>query len=159
SRRINSSLFPENIGPTTTSIQPMLPLTMSTRAPCFQFKTQTAVPLRSWCDGGMTRYRLIIKLLVIKWSEGGDDRHAKSLLAVDFVGAQHSPGTLRVADSALFRKLINGEGELRSTQQDLLRQCVRQFQRAGTAEMSLPTITHIGPAFQENAALAVFFDG
>src|SRR5580700_10693127 len=29
-RRINSSLLPENIGPTTTSIQPMLPLTMST---------------------------------------------------------------------------------------------------------------------------------
>src|SRR5258708_29396363 len=29
-RRISSSLLPENIGPTTTSIQPMLPLTMST---------------------------------------------------------------------------------------------------------------------------------
>src|SRR5713101_6616642 len=33
SRRINSSLLPENIGPTITSIQPMLPLTMSTAAP------------------------------------------------------------------------------------------------------------------------------
>src|SRR6266849_2749287 len=32
SRRINSSLLPENIGPTITSIQPMLPLTMSTVA-------------------------------------------------------------------------------------------------------------------------------
>src|SRR6266852_852041 len=29
-RRISSSLLPENIGPTTTSIQPILPLTMST---------------------------------------------------------------------------------------------------------------------------------
>jgi hypothetical protein len=27
---MSSSLLPENIGPTTTSIQPMLPLTMST---------------------------------------------------------------------------------------------------------------------------------
>src|SRR5712692_12046240 len=33
SRRISSSLLPENIGPTITSIQPMLPLTMSTVAP------------------------------------------------------------------------------------------------------------------------------
>src|SRR6267143_1926862 len=33
SRRISSSLLPENIGPTTTSIQPILPLTMSTFAP------------------------------------------------------------------------------------------------------------------------------
>src|SRR5216683_3103789 len=32
SRRINSSLLPENIGPTIPSIQPMLPLTMSTLA-------------------------------------------------------------------------------------------------------------------------------
>src|SRR5205809_5538108 len=32
-RRISSSLLPENIGPTTTSIQPILPLTMSTVAP------------------------------------------------------------------------------------------------------------------------------
>src|SRR5262249_15787067 len=30
-RRISSSLLPENIGPTTTSIHPMLPLTMSTQ--------------------------------------------------------------------------------------------------------------------------------
>src|SRR5580704_18129355 len=32
-RRINSSLLPENIGPTITSIQPMLPFTMSTLSP------------------------------------------------------------------------------------------------------------------------------
>src|SRR5438445_408731 len=32
-RRINSSLLPENIGPTTTSIQPIFPLTMSTLDP------------------------------------------------------------------------------------------------------------------------------
>src|SRR5580658_11124654 len=31
-RRISSSLLPENIGPTITSIQPMLPFTMSTRS-------------------------------------------------------------------------------------------------------------------------------
>src|ERR1700679_3147193 len=32
-RRMSSSLLPENIGPTTTSIQPMLPLTISTLPP------------------------------------------------------------------------------------------------------------------------------
>src|SRR4030095_354533 len=104
----------------------------------------------------MTRYRMFVRLLVIKRGEGRDDRDAKGLLAVDFVGAQDAPRTLRVADSGLLRELIDRDGEIRPTQQTLFRQHIRQFQRSGTAEIPLLSIAHVGPTFQENAAPAVF---
>src|SRR3977135_505999 len=96
SRRISSSLLPENIGPTTTSIQPILPLTMSTVAPSIfgnASATATAAPLHSGtCGGGA------VHLGIIEWGEGGNHGNAKSLLAWDEIGREHAPGALTVAD-------------------------------------------------------------
>src|SRR6516164_9410671 len=82
--RINSSLLPENIGPTTTSIQPMLPLTMSTSAPLAVLAelTNRFFQLPGGTSLGMRRSFFPVHSLVVKGGKGGDQRDTEGLLAV-----------------------------------------------------------------------------
>src|SRR5580704_5992528 len=119
-RLISSSLLPENIGPTTTSIQPMFPFTMSTlSSPDFRLAHTLAKTQRSACSQGVEYRRrklhitlsntalemLRIDLAVKERREGIDERSLKSVLARDQVVRKDSPRPLRVAYS-----MAAGEG-------------------------------------------------
>src|ERR1700681_839861 len=93
-RRISSSLLPENIGPTTTSIQPMLPLTMSTQ----RLLERPNPKLSRTCRGAQPRGRLV-HLHIVERREGGDHCQAERFLARDQVVAQHAPGALASSDA------------------------------------------------------------
>src|ERR1700730_18460864 len=104
-RRINSSLLPENIGPTTTSIQPMLPFTISTLAP------PSLATKIDWCPP-LRVHRLpqaAIHFSAIKRSEGGDDGNSNGLLARDQIARQNAPGALRIADAACTGQGVDGD--------------------------------------------------
>src|SRR5271168_197563 len=175
-RRISSSLLPENIGPTTTSIQPMLPLTMSTLAPS-EFGTVSAtlgaryvVPLvcelantvARFCVPGSLRTRSdsgAIHLLIIERSEGRDDGNAKRFLARDQVGAEDAPRALRVANAYRSGETVDGHGKLDSIFDNLVRQRIRKFHSAGSSIVAAHSVGHVGPAFQKNAAAPVRIQG
>src|SRR5260370_21255714 len=92
-RRINSSLFPENIGPTTTSIQPIFPLTISTLAP-------SSLSYLGDCA-------FAIRVQIEERREGGNQRNAKRFLSRNFIRAQHSPCALLIANSRFAREPAN----------------------------------------------------
>src|ERR1700733_13510440 len=123
---MSSSLLPENIGPTTTSIQPMLPFTMSTRwspgarlAHC-SVKIQTArtrskskSAAKESCTYfhaelvGTTLEILRVSRAIEKRREGIDHRNPKSLLARDQILREDAPGALRVTYAAASGERIN----------------------------------------------------
>src|SRR5208337_1180135 len=104
-RRISSSLFPENIGPTTTSIQPMLPFTMSTSY------LLTPRPRATRCAVSQSGCgRLPVYLLIVEWRERRHHCHAKGFLPGDQVPGEHTPGPLRVANSHRSREPVDRLG-------------------------------------------------
>src|SRR3984893_2457207 len=169
SRRMSSSLLPENIGPTTTSIQPMLPFTMSTRylltqhlagekrisrfGPC---KVRTTSLLRyfpSLSAGGAVWFR---HLRVVKRRESRKHRQAKCLLPGDHVGRQDAPSALRIANSDFACETIDGSGKFNAFFHDFIDQGFGEFDAAGTSEKTFRAIGYVGPAFEENPVRAVF---
>src|ERR1700757_3758501 len=86
-RRISSSLLPENIGPTTTSIQPMLPLTMSPQ----RLLERPYAKLSRTCRGAQLGGRLV-HLHIVERCEGRNHCQAERLLARDEIVAQNAPG-------------------------------------------------------------------
>src|SRR5260370_41928863 len=124
-RRISSSLLPENIGPTTTSIQPMLPLTMSTVAPSIFGSTSAGarwiVPLHLRTHGGGT-----IHLGIIIRREGRNHGNSKGFLPCDEIVREHAPGALRVTDPHGSSKAVDRCGKLQAIFENFGRHCFRQ---------------------------------
>src|SRR5216684_2826530 len=112
-RRIRSSLLPENIGPTTTSIQPILPLTMSTVSPSILRDASAIVEARYIVPllHRACRLRGAIHLLIIERREGGNHGNAKRFLPRDEVVRKHAPGALGIADADCACKLVDGYGK------------------------------------------------
>src|SRR6267143_4374449 len=155
SRRINSSLFPENIGPTTTSIQPILPLTISTRLLLAKFPPL----LTPICSHLLSRSgRCMVHLRVIRRGKGRDDGHAKCLRAANQAARKHAPGALGVANSYRSREAIDGRGEFHSVLQNLSCQGVRDLDPARSSVMPVAAIRHVGPALQQDPPLAFLLD-
>src|SRR5579859_3087008 len=150
-RRINSSLLPENIGPTTTSIQPMLPLTMSTVFSCRKRRNPALLQL------SRSRGRMI-HLRVIKRSKSDDHRNAKSLCTMDQAARQHAPSTLRVANPHRASKAIDGDGKFHATVQNFPRQSIWNLDATGTPVMPMKPVRNVGPALQQHAASASLLD-
>src|SRR5258707_10135350 len=124
SRRISSSLLPENIGPTTTSIQPILPLTISTLAPLIR-------------SGGLLGDRTaVIHRLIKKRRKCRNHRNPKRFLPGNFVRAQHAPRAPLVANSGLAGKPVNRYGKFDALHEDFFGQRLGQFHSARPAEMS-----------------------
>src|SRR6266849_3512387 len=149
-RRISSSLFPENIGPTTTSIQPMLPLTMSTRALLF------APRLSAGCGRRTAVLSGIVRSCVVKRCKGDSGGQAKRFGAGDEVCGKHAPCALAIAYTGLSGKLIDSYGQFRAMQQNFVGQRVRQLDCSGRAEIAAAAVGDISPALQEYAANIVF---
>src|SRR6266852_3207742 len=149
-RRISSSLFPENIGPTTTSIQPMLPLTMSTRALLFPPRLSAGCGRRTAVLSG------IVRSCVVKRCKGDSGGQAKRFRAGDQVCGKHAPGALAIAYPCLSRELVDGYGQFGAVQKDFVGKRVRQLDCSGRAEIAAAAIGDISPALQEYAANIVF---
>src|ERR1700730_2078373 len=169
SRRMSSSLLPENIGPTTTSIQPMLPFTMSTRylltqhlagekrisrfGPC---KVRTTSLLRYFTTLSAGSAGRFIHLRVVKRRESRQHRQAKCLLPGDHVGRQDAPSALRIANSDLDCETIDSCATFNAFARELIEQRFGKFDAAGTSEKPLRSMVYVGPAFEENPVRAVF---
>src|SRR5690242_2186022 len=138
-RRISSSLLPENMGPTMTSIQPILPLTMSTVAPwqLFSFPLSVykiqpaeycAAPLNPSLlahSAARSRYpdgRSTIHLRVIERGEGGNHGDAKHFLTGDEIVRENAPGSLPVTNARSTREAVDGDGKLGTVFQDFARE-------------------------------------
>src|SRR5580704_8381583 len=125
-RRMSSSLLPENIGPTTTSIQPMLPFTMSTlwspgarlaHCPVKIEPARTQSRIKSCCKGKRHLFHagvagpgleiLRINRVIEKWRKRMDHRGPKCFLPGDQIACEDAPGPLRVTDAAAPGERIN----------------------------------------------------
>src|SRR5216684_5795440 len=164
-RRISSSLFPENIGPTTTSIQPMLPLTMST--PLLPYCALSFVGARYIVPSGRSQDRPLQKLPrslcrrtvqfpIVERREGRDHCQAERLLPRDEIVAQDAPGALAVADADRACVVINRHRKLRAAGQNFFRQRFWDFDAPRAAEMSAGAVGDVSPAFEEDSADTIF---
>src|SRR5215813_3162696 len=106
-RRISSSLLPENIGPTTTSIQPIFPLTISTRAPR-RLDGLENWPLRLRRSSG----NLLVHLAIVKRRKGGNKGKAKGFLARNETTREHPPSSFGVAKANGPGKSVDGNRQL-----------------------------------------------
>src|SRR5215467_5486961 len=158
-RRISSSLLPENIGPTITSIQPILPLTMSTFAPQFDSPSipevmnldRAALTNRAGCPHGSRA----VHLCIIERGEGGNRGDAKRFLPGNQVVRQDSPSSLRVTDSIHIGKAVDGHGKLDAVVENFADERLRKLDPARAAVVASRAIRNISPALQENAAARV----
>src|ERR1700676_918002 len=178
-RRISSSLLPENIGPTTTSIQPMLPLTMSTqrlleRPNPKSSATRVAATFSACPDEGRGAHfngrssgrplqtfprslcRRLVHLSIVERREGGNHCQAKRLLARDQIFGQHASGALAVADADRTGVAINRYGKFGAAGQDFFRQRFRDFDAARAAEMPALAIGDVGPTFKKDSPSTIF---
>src|SRR5215510_294011 len=140
-RRISSSLLPENIGPTTTSIQPIFPLTMSTLSPP---------------AGNLFRRRnATIHLGIIERRERRNHRQAEGILARDQVSAEHAPSTLCVANSNFSRKAIDRSGKFHAAIHHFFGDRRGNFDASRPPKESAKSVAHVRPTLQKHAACAV----
>src|SRR5713101_873741 len=149
-RRISSSLFPENIGPTMTSIQPILPLTMSTFAASVLVSNESRLPSLTHRASGA------IHLRIVERSEGAHHRYAKSLLPGDEVAGEHAPGALCIADSRRPGKTVDGFSQLHPVFENFTGERLRHFDSAAASKESQSAIAHVSPAFQKDSPPAIF---
>src|SRR5262252_3860905 len=145
SRRISSSLLPENIGPTTTSIHPMLPFTMSTQSLLAQQK-----PSRP------RSCRRPVHLCIVERCKGRNHCQTERFLARNQVAGQHAPSSLPVPNANFARKAINSRRKFHPANEHLFGQRFRQFDTSRAPEVPASTVGNIGPALQEYAMDSVF---
>src|SRR5690242_3196169 len=148
-RRISSSLLPENIGPTTTSIQPIFPLTMS----------RLFAPVGWWLVFAAGRGRGAGPPRIIEWRKGCDEGNTKGILARDAIRRKDTPGALRVADSRFAGEAVDGLAELGAIDENLVGENLGDFDGAGAPELAALAIADISPALEENALDAIFLNG
>src|SRR5690348_3869008 len=98
---------------------------------------------------------LYVQRGVEKWREGVDDGGAKRVLARNHVAREHSPCSLRIANSMASGERINCDTEFNSFIDYLPYQFLREKQASGLAVRSAPgAVSSIGPIFKECAAKA-----
>src|SRR5215813_1138020 len=119
-RRISSSLLPENIGPTTTSIQPIFPLTMSTLDP----------PPDLFCHRTYLDTCAAVHPSIIERRERGEHRDTKGILASDQIPAQHSPRASRIANADFACKAIDRGGKFHPAIHNFFGNLLRNFDTA-----------------------------
>src|SRR5690348_13830838 len=89
---------------------------------------------------------------VEKWREGVDDGGAKRVLARNHVAREHSPCSLRIANSMAPGECINREAQLDSFIHHLPHQFLREKQASGLAVRTAPgAVSSVGPIFKEYA--------
>src|ERR1700682_439049 len=167
-RRISSSLFPENMGPTTTSIQPILPLTMSTLfllrsvpVPLCDLRSRTGSPndlltlLPCLPKTQLRRGALCaIQLRVVEWRKRRNHRHAKRFLPRNQITRQHAPRPLRVAYAGSIRTLVDRHRQLHAFLQHLVGHRFWTLYPARQAKISALAIRHVSPTLQKYSPLA-----
>src|SRR6266852_2736233 len=127
SRRISSSLFPENMGPTMTSIQPMFPFTMSTFSP---LTSQSSTHHCENTGALLTRINRCIE----KSREGGDGSGPKCILPRHLVPCHDAPRYLRVPNPVFSGQGIHGRAQFHAALQHFGGEGIRHFDSSGTAE-------------------------
>src|SRR6266852_2861596 len=145
SLRINSSLLPENIGPTTTSIQPILPLTMSTVAPWESgaFRNLCHAPRHNQIFRAAANDRA---LLLRTCSDGCGPIHAFIIERGE--GRNHG-----IANAHGAGKFIDGNGKFDAIIEHFAGKGFRNLDAARAAVMTTSSIGNIGPALEEDVTM------
>src|SRR5262249_42407263 len=144
-RRISSSLLPENIGPTTTSIHPMLPFTISTR-----------LSLLSTADFSTARSLAgPIHISIVERCEPRNHRQPERLLPRQEISRQHAPRALSIADANFPCEPVDSRRQFVFAHQDLFGQRLRKFDTSRTPAVPPGAIADVCPTLQKYPADSV----
>jgi len=97
-----------------------------------------------------------VHLYIVERREGHHHCQPERFLARNQIIAQHAPRTLPIANPNGAGVAIDRNRKLRTARQNFFRQQLRNLYAPRAAEMSADAIGNVSPAFEKDAAGAVF---